>query len=653
MRPDSRRWPAILGGMATLAAIGWWTVAAPQGHLQPVLNGRQFSPVEQRQAVETLRAAGIESVRLARRQLLVSEESLAAADAALSKVSEPSSSTTQPTAPIGSILDQFSTTRRQEQATAAARATQVSRLLEQLPGVETAELVWDEEPRVGRRQPPRVRATVFLKPDPGAAIGFETVHAVRTAVAGSRAHLSAADVTVMDISRRLAYEPPADAAAYAAEAGVAQIIAACRRRLDAALADIPGIVVSVAPLGPPAGGSVAAKAPASTDARGLLADPSGPNRRRELASVRASVDQMPPGVPLAISVVVPTTYVHTYVAQHNPKSSQYPARRVAEVSRDVTQTLEAELRQRIDAAVGEVITAPAELTIQLEPSHSPPQSGVAPSPAVAWSVRPLLGELWSIGRARPWIFVSTFTAVAVAIGLRQLSRALRKRTGRKVTDRTSSPAHARRGRSAAEVDSNVRVAKGVGDRLTGIDIETWAPLAAREPVHLVAGLLPHLSPHEVAHVIAQLAPADQRQVLQLVPQASLEDQELQALCKRLATQAASSPQPPAVSSGIDARPRPRTDRVTSRMAAGSVIGFEDLAQADQPTLRRLAARIPPETWKAAFVAASPDLQRRLGNLGGVVGRGTTVAARKPLRLREIESAQRLIVDEWLTLRSQR
>ncbi|MFO1096636.1 MAG: hypothetical protein U0992_25500, partial [Planctomycetaceae bacterium] len=153
LRPDSRRWPAILGGMATLAAIGWWTVAAPQGHLQPVLNGRQFSPVEQRQAVETLRAAGIESVRLARRQLLVSEESLAAADAALSKVSEPSSSTTQPTAPIGSILDQFSTTRRQEQATAAARATQVSRLLEQLPGVETAELVWDEEPRVGRRQP--------------------------------------------------------------------------------------------------------------------------------------------------------------------------------------------------------------------------------------------------------------------------------------------------------------------------------------------------------------------------------------------------------------------------------------------------------------------------------------------------------------------
>lgn len=627
------RWPAILGGLGAIAAIIWLTTAARTSDLRAVLQGRQFSPVERRRAVEVLSSAGIEHVRFARQQLLVSAESLASADAALARAAERSSSQPGQAAPVGSLFEQFSTVRRQEQATAAARAAQVSRLLEQLPGVETVELVWDEEPRVGRRQAPRVRATVFLKPEPGTTIGLETVHAVRTAVAGSRAHLSAADVAVMDIASKITYEAIADPTAYAAESRVAQEIAECRRRLEAALADIPDVGIKVLPMAPPIVDSVS-RAAASPDSSSSsigrpIAGPSGPNQRMELAAnpfVPTSPANETTGVSLAICVVVPSAFADAHTAR--------PA------------LLDAEIRQRIDTALGDVITGPAQLTIQFERSPAAPsvtavQNSVANRLQWNW-----LPNLWVAAQTRPLWLACGLAAVLVATRIVR-----RRRVARNHATGGATHIESARGRLDRETPTPAaqHSSNGTGKLLPGIDVERWAQLAVREPLRIVAGLLPRLSPNEVAHVIAQLAPAEQREVLQLAPQTALDAREFEALCGRLASQATAASQSRAANAGVEAQSRAPAEGVPSRIASRTVVGFDDLGQADDLSLQLLAARIPIETWRAALVGVSPKLQQRLSKIDNGAGRSSKAANRKPLRLREIESAQRLIVEEWLAL----
>ncbi|MFV0444896.1 MAG: FliG C-terminal domain-containing protein [Planctomycetaceae bacterium] len=139
-------------------------------------------------------------------------------------------------------LGHFSGTRERDVARDISRAQVVARLLEELPDVETADIVWDEAESSGWRTPEQARATIYLKAAAGRSIGPDVVDAVRKAVAGSKAHLIPENVIVMDQSRMVAW---GGNDASAADVRTAQLVALYRIRLQSALQHIPAIQVEI------------------------------------------------------------------------------------------------------------------------------------------------------------------------------------------------------------------------------------------------------------------------------------------------------------------------------------------------------------------------------------------------------------------------
>ncbi len=107
-------------------------------------------------------------------------------------------------------LGHFSGTRERDAAREIARARQICRMLNQMSGIAHADVVWDDDKSVGWNREAKSRATVYLKPKPGSEITPEIIRSVRAAVAGSKANLSANDVIVMDLDRRITYEAATD-----------------------------------------------------------------------------------------------------------------------------------------------------------------------------------------------------------------------------------------------------------------------------------------------------------------------------------------------------------------------------------------------------------------------------------------------------------
>ena len=102
-------------------------------------------------------------------------------------------------------VGQFSGSKERDTAREIARAKYVARLLRQLPDIEHADVVWDED-EVGWQSPRKARATVYLKPKAGQSITPEIVNAVRIAVAGSKRHLDPSNIVVLDMTRMTAYD---------------------------------------------------------------------------------------------------------------------------------------------------------------------------------------------------------------------------------------------------------------------------------------------------------------------------------------------------------------------------------------------------------------------------------------------------------------
>ena len=188
--------------------------------------------------------------------------------------------------------------------------------------------------------------------------------------------------------------------------------------------------------------------------------------------------------------------------------------------------------------------------------------------------------------------------------------------------------------------------------LPGIAVNIWAPIAAREPASVIAGLLRALSPEEVAQLIEQLTPAQQRETLILASTASLTDGELDELRERVRAGVQAAPLPPR-NLNHKARQSPESRDAGLGIVPGLSIPsqFDALLDIDDDRLRQLAQRIPAETWAAALTASPPGLVRRLSKISGGEWRRRARQTR-PLRLREIESAQRLILDECRLLSSQ-
>jgi hypothetical protein len=500
-------------------------------------------------------------------------------------------------------------------------------------------VVWDEEPRVGRRQAPRARATVFLKPEPGATIGFDTVQAVRAAVSGSRAHLAADDVLVMDLQRRATYGPETDSTALADEQQRTELIAACRSRIEAALSDFAGaeVIVFFDPARP------SASVPSPSTRHTGIAGMSGPNLRLEVARVPEEPSTAPASEssaqPPQLSVTV--TLPAACLADRSINSREATATRhrshSAEPSSEALQlTTENEVRQLVARAIAGLPVALnlRQLNIawdQPETSSSVSANADVHAGSAAWT------DLNNAAAA--FIVDKPGSAILFLVAITVLAWWFVRRRRNNDGMRTSP---ASRAKPSPQIATPIEF-------LSGIAPATWAPLVALEPTPVVAGLLRRLPPDDVALVISHLTAVQQRDVLELAPSAEFGTPDVEALERRvLAAVQKNAPESP-VHEPMRRPPvsAPVIRRSTSTSESPAV--FDDLLAADEASLRRLASCVPVDTWSAALIGASPKLQRRLSRLNLAVGRPREGTDRRPIRLREIESAQRMIIDEWQAL----
>ncbi len=157
-----------------------------------------------------LQQAGVSPFEYANGQLQVPTSAAESAAAALHSEDSGDRHWADEWEAANSKLGHFSGTRERDAAREIARARQISRMLNQMSGIAHADVVWDDDKTAGWNREAKSRATVYLKPKPGSEITPEIIRSVRAAVSGSKANLSANDVIVMDLDRRITYEATTD-----------------------------------------------------------------------------------------------------------------------------------------------------------------------------------------------------------------------------------------------------------------------------------------------------------------------------------------------------------------------------------------------------------------------------------------------------------
>ena len=142
-------------------------------------------------------------------------------------------------------LGQFAGSRQRADVKEMARAKMVSSFLSQLPNIQHANVIWDEDKQPGFHAAPRTRATVFLRAKPGHTISAKDALNVRMAVANSKKHLHPDDVVVMDIAGQKTYDGQRDS-----EFGdetmtkIVRLTSMYEERVQNALQYIPGVMVT-------------------------------------------------------------------------------------------------------------------------------------------------------------------------------------------------------------------------------------------------------------------------------------------------------------------------------------------------------------------------------------------------------------------------
>ncbi|QDT52322.1 flagellar MS-ring protein [Caulifigura coniformis] len=144
-----------------------------------------------------------------------------------------------------SQLGQFSGHRERDAAREIARARMIGRLLRQMPGIAQADVVWDEEDSAGWRAPQKTRCTVYLRPQTGYEITADVARSVRQAVAGSKKHLAAEDIVVMDLDRMTTFDAVPSGIDETTRSLAEREVIELRQEVETALRDCAGVRVNV------------------------------------------------------------------------------------------------------------------------------------------------------------------------------------------------------------------------------------------------------------------------------------------------------------------------------------------------------------------------------------------------------------------------
>lgn len=223
-----------------------WAMRSSTGELVPVADTAGWTGGQSAAVRDAIHEAGLPEPHERDGQLFVPETERDRYQSVIANGADEPRTWAETWEDANSTLSHFSLSSERNDVREISRAKLTSRLLNELPGVEQADVVWDEERQPGWNRPPLVRATVYLKPRPGRRITLETVHAVRLAVAGSKAYLDPEDVVVVDLSRMAAFDQEALGADFASRYGqITRLSAEYRQRAEDILADIPGVSVTV------------------------------------------------------------------------------------------------------------------------------------------------------------------------------------------------------------------------------------------------------------------------------------------------------------------------------------------------------------------------------------------------------------------------
>jgi hypothetical protein len=241
--PKGRIGLALAGLVVVLAGLKFSTQAPPEMKVLSVPSPLSQDPAEVRRR---LQQAGVTQFEYANGQLQVPVDSAESAAKAIQSEDSTGQHWADEWEAANAKLGHFAGSRERDAAREISRARQISRMLTRMPGIEHADVVWDDDQAAGWNREAKSRATVYLKPKPGSEITPEIIRSVRSAVAGSKANLAAENVIVMDLDRRITYEATLDEPLLRQQDQQRDERAAIyRRRIEQLLQHVDGIRVGV------------------------------------------------------------------------------------------------------------------------------------------------------------------------------------------------------------------------------------------------------------------------------------------------------------------------------------------------------------------------------------------------------------------------
>ncbi len=534
-------------------------------------------------------------------------------------------------------LSQFSGAREREAARDISRAQTVSHLLEQLPDIAAADVVWDETEATGWRTPERARATVYLQARPGRTISPDVIDAVRRAVSGSKANLSPADVTVMDQTRMLTYDGSGTSAA---QSQVVQLAAMYRSRLESALEHIPGVRVQV--------------------------------------HANAAPSETTDATPVALAVSIPEESLRTLARLdgETPLPANSPAaQRRREVFRTVEQHIHQSIRDKAALLIppGLTLAAASQVAIETIPAQPAPTPPVRTKPmAVAGWMGWLEGNLLPLtallcGAGAVWMLRPGVSQPEIPADSDASPPAAERPTGIDSHEASDHPAANPR---TASSTNRIREPSGHSSTVDLSDVSEavtalQAAAARRKPPVSASAENPfpeHATPDRSPVIEAASAPP--ATPIEATPTHDALRDALSKLAQRTSSTAAEAPLPPQVASHahrpesvptvvagrIGPAPAPPSSRCSERE-----LDLEDLSHESPDLVQEIVRRVDVLVWSRALFGASAAVQSRiLPHLSASDAQRLTRELRtnRPLRLREIDAAQETVRETWWHLRQE-
>ena len=634
----------VMTALAVAGPLMWLAARSGDVDRVPVLSGKRWTSAEVTEVTSQLRAAGLDDFEQVGGQILVPAERLPRYEEVLGQPESRVAHWAQTWEDARGRLNLLSGRRDEETAEEIARARLLSELLSQMPDIDFADVVWDEDSTTGWRRPEKARATVYLKPKPGRRITLELVHSVRLAVAGSRRNLDPSDIVVMDLDGMITYDESTLAPAGAgAGTHLSHLAAVYRQQIVSALADLAPTDVTVRAISAPRrepqpAHSLAPPLPATTRTAMRPTIPQGgPNTRLDLTAaeaVLAPVPTLPAGDDgtEALGDPVPQLFVSIDLPSvETVADGAFPSEDVlrAEVSRRIHDLLlpsEFEGVQLAGLDVDVTPPVPVEAT-------APATTNVAGMPGMLGRVPE---QVWCLAAAIGFVIAAGW----------QLGR---RRSGR----------------------SRRRDVRHEGTATTGLNRSQDDQSASHAFAFLLedaaaAEWLPHEDPRDLAVVLAALGPEEAERFLAKLPdelkvivleilstyQSPPDADTVERVARQLAQQADTARRSEAVpshgaqpSSGYHNR-LPGETVSDAGGAASRVTSFEELTRLDLASLRGLYETIGADVWAMALLGASDRVKR-------AVMRSLTdpqrdelsrrIAEPQPTRLRDIDEAQQQIV----------